>query len=357
MSLQPPKQFNIDQPATRDSPRGRTSEVVRVKFGEKTNRKAYAVKRISMPWVADEINARGIVAFTEVCTEMKILQEVDHPFIVKLHWSLWNEKYAVMIFDYYQMDSFLELIESTSKHGMSEEKAKFYSAQLVLAIEYLHETKHIVHRDIKGENILVDNEGYLKVTDFGFSAIDDGKLVNDVVGTITYAAPEILDAGRSRYGNPRPYLRKPTDIYALGVVIYAMLFVKFPYDCDDLESIIRLILGPGVSVPEEHTYVKVVKNGIGKPALFGTQSEKLDMREMLEDMLKRNPKERLTIKQIKDHESWNTPSAWIKPGSNPPKFDWEALQTRKFIAPLRPSKNFRKYIDTESGHEFSKVEL
>ncbi|KAI1697886.1 protein kinase domain-containing protein [Ditylenchus destructor] len=331
ISLQPPKEFNINQPASRDSPRGRTSEVVRVKYREAIfHKKPYAVKRISMPWAVEDMKKKDSVTFTEICTEMKILQQVEHPFIVKLHWSLWNEKYAVMIFDYYQMGSFLDLIASTGP--LSEEKAKFYTAQLVLAIEYLHETKRIVHRDIKGENILVDNEGYLKITDFGKSNMDDGNSVSDYVGTIVYMASEVLAAG-----SPAPYLRKPTDIWSLGVVIYTMLFRKFPYECNDTASILQWISERGVSVPEDHEYLKPGKNGSGKPELLAPRpKEKLEIRQMLLDMFKADPKARLTIKQIKDHDSWNTPSAWIKKGSNPPKFDWEALQTREFQAPIRP---------------------
>ncbi|KAI1698637.1 protein kinase domain-containing protein [Ditylenchus destructor] len=116
-------------------------------------------KRLKVAQNAHDLTAAKRIQYRS--TEMKILQMIEHPFIVKLHWSLWNEKYAVMIFDYYQMDSFFDLIASTGP--LSEEKAKFYTAQLVLAFEYLHETKHIVHRDIKDENILVDNEGYLKI--------------------------------------------------------------------------------------------------------------------------------------------------------------------------------------------------
>ncbi|KAI1698635.1 protein kinase domain-containing protein [Ditylenchus destructor] len=193
----------------------------------------------------------------------------------------------------------------------------------------------------------------LQITDFGFSNIDDGTPVSGFIGTITYAAPEVLHAALP--GSTATYLRKPTDIWSLGVIIYTMLFRKFPYDCDDRPSLLRLIHSTGVIVPRKHEHVKVGENGLGSPVFLGKAREKLEIRKMLQGMFERDPIARLTIKQIKDHASWNTPSAWIKPGSYPPKFDWEALQSRKFPAPIRPSKDFQKYIDTETLYEFDKV--
>lgn len=98
----------------------------------------------------------------------------------------------------------------------TEEQAKFYLAQIILAIEFLHKNK-IIYRDIKPENIILDNKGYIKLTDFGLAKED----ISDEVGTQTfcgtpeYLAPEIIRG--DKYG-------KSVDIWCLGILLYEMLF-------------------------------------------------------------------------------------------------------------------------------------
>ena len=92
-----------------------------------------------------------------------------------------------------------------------EERAKFYAAEIILALEYLHQLD-VVYRDLKPENILMDEGGHIALTDFGMAKIvEDGKKTNSFVGTPEYLAPEIIDC----VGHT-----KPVDWWSLGILMY-----------------------------------------------------------------------------------------------------------------------------------------
>ncbi|CAO3699021.1 unnamed protein product [Rhizopus stolonifer] len=142
--------------------------------------------------------------------EKHILQSVTHPFLVRLWGSCQTSHSFLLAMDYVPGGELFKRIQAKKK--LSEQEAKFYAAEVVLAIEYLH-TQDIIYRDLKPENIMLDSQGHIKLIDFGFA-----KIVHDVTstlcGTPDYLAPEIIKA--------RGYTRA-VDWWALGVLIYEML--------------------------------------------------------------------------------------------------------------------------------------
>ena len=111
--------------------------------------------------------------------------------------------------------------QRTNKRGFPEELAKFYAAQMVLALEYLHNNE-VVYRDFKPENILIDSEGYIRLTDFGLSKIgmkEDGR-TKTFCGTLEYMAPEMIK--NDNYDSS-------VDWFAFGLVLYEMLEGKSPF--------------------------------------------------------------------------------------------------------------------------------
>jgi len=112
------------------------------------------------------------------------------------------------------------------EESFTEERAKMYAAEVVLALEELH--KHnTLYRDLKPENILIDEEGHVALTDFGLSkeGVDDKMITTSFCGTPAYLAPEIIT--QSGY-------KKTVDWYSLGVLVYEMLTGKVPYTGKDM---------------------------------------------------------------------------------------------------------------------------
>lgn len=106
------------------------------------------------------------------------------------------------------------------KTDMTEHEAKLIFKQIVSGIKHLHDNG-IVHRDIKDENVIVDSNGFVKIIDFGSAAYVKSGPFDVFVGTIDYAAPEVLGG--------EPYEGKPQDIWAIGVLLYTIIFKENPF--------------------------------------------------------------------------------------------------------------------------------
>ena len=115
---------------------------------------------------------------------------LDHPFIVKLHYAFQTKIKLYLIMDFMIGGELFYLLKRCSR--FNEQRAKFYIAEIVLALEHLH-SKGIIYRDLKPENILLDGEGHVKITDFGLAKVDfkDGEIARTICGTVEYMAPEI----------------------------------------------------------------------------------------------------------------------------------------------------------------------
>lgn len=140
-----------------------------------------------------------------------MLAKVHHPFIVQLHWSFQNDQKLFFVLDYCPGGELFGLL--SKRNRLTEDQARFYAAQLVLALEYLH-SKDILYRDLKPENVMLDKRGYVKLTDFGLSRFKLTEKDVSVCGTPEYLAPEIIQ--KSGHG-------KEVDWWCLGCLIYEMV--------------------------------------------------------------------------------------------------------------------------------------
>ncbi len=146
--------------------------------------------------------------------ERKILALLNHPFIIKLKFAFQNTKKLYFVMEYHNGG---ELFYHMKKKDIfSEADAKFYISQIILAIEFLH-SKKIIYRDLKPENIILDEFGYIKLTDFGLAKdnITSDNIAQTICGTTDYLAPEIIMG--EKYG-------KSVDIWCIGILLYEMLF-------------------------------------------------------------------------------------------------------------------------------------
>lgn len=174
-------------------------------------------------------------------TERYVLGEVKHPFIIQMKYAFQNKEKLYFALEYCPGG---ELFYHLQKVGeFDEDVAKFYAAQLVLVIGHLHE-HDIIYRDLKPENVLIAQDGYVKVADFGLSKaeIKGDKDAKSFCGTPEYLAPEILK--KKGYG-------KAVDWWMLGSMIYEMLVGLPPFYLKEREKLFKAIANMEPEYPSD----------------------------------------------------------------------------------------------------------
>lgn len=228
--------------------------------------------------------------------ERDILIHANHPFVAKLHCAFQDAKKLYFALEYCGGGELFNLL--SKKRYFTEDQTRFYAAQILLAIEHLH-SKDIIYRDLKPENVLIDKDGYIKITDFGLSKQNvKEREAHSVCGTPEYLAPETIMKGG--HG-------KEVDWWALGCIIYEMITGNPPFYSDDRDKLFDQI-----------------KFG----AVKFTSRFSPPLRELLSGLFMKDPDQRLGhgvdgAKKIKTH-SWFV-------GVN-----WDALLNKKIKAPFIP---------------------
>ena len=146
------------------------------------------------------------------------MMECESPFLVGMDYLFQNQTRLYFVMPFIKGGELFKIMEKHKR--LSEETVKFYAAQLIIAIGYLHD-RDIAHRDLKTENILIEEDGYLKLIDYGLAKrLKDDQLTKSFCGTPEYLAPEtILQTGHG----------KPVDWWALGVLMYELLVGITPF--------------------------------------------------------------------------------------------------------------------------------
>ncbi|XP_035685983.1 ribosomal protein S6 kinase alpha-3-like isoform X3 [Branchiostoma floridae] len=242
--------------------------------------------------------------------ERDILVDVNHPFIVKMHYAFQTEGKLYLILDFLRGG---DLFTRLSKEVMfTEEDVKFYLAELALALDHLH-SLGIIYRDLKPENILLDADGHIKLTDFGLSkeAIEDKKAYS-FCGTVEYMAPEVVN----RRGH-----NHTADWWSYGVLMFEMLTGALPFQGQNRKDTMTMIL----------------KAKLGMPQFLSPEAQSL-----LRMLFKRNPQNRLGagadgVEEIKRHNFFAS-------------IDWEKLLKKQVPPPFKPAVTRDEdafYFDTE----------
>jgi len=188
---------------------------------------------------------------------------VSHPCVVKLYTGASDERYVYHIMEYLPGGDLFEMVCTVG--ALPEKLTRKYTSQLILAVEHLH-SKHILHNDIKLENLLLDNVDRVKLTDFGLATYEyDPKKARTINGTPEYIAPEIiLDKSSTR----------ASDWWSVGVCIFEMLTGFLPFDMKD-------------SDPTHVTFQKILQSTLVIPDVITPLAADLLLRLLQVDNSKR----------------------------------------------------------------------
>ena len=260
---------------------------------KKDTKRVYAMKVLSKKLivkkneVAHTIGERNILVSTATNAS---------PFIVSLKFSFQTPTDLYLVTDFMSGG---ELFWHLQKEGrFSEDRAKFYIAELVLALEYLHD-HDIVYRDLKPENIMLDANGHIALCDFGLSKADLKGRTNTFCGTTEYLAPELLldETGYT----------KMVDFWSLGVLIFEMCCGWSPFFAEDNQKMYQKIAFGKVKFPRD----------VLSP----------EGRSFVKGLLNRNPKHRLGA--IDDGRELRVHPFFAD-------IDWDALRQKKIPPPFKP---------------------
>lgn len=219
--------------------RGAFGKVMLVRKKTDASSKLYALKSLKK---ADLVKAHQVEHTT---TERYVLEEINSPFLVHLSYAFQTKDKLYIVMDYLTGGEMFFWLKKQSR--FAESRAKLYMAECVLAIEAMHE-KNIIHRDLKPENILLDKEGHLKIVDYGLAkggitssgANDGGVKTKTFCGTPEYVAPELIEN--------RPH-GKAVDWWALGAILYEMLYGLPPFYDSNTNTMYRKILHDSLKFP------------------------------------------------------------------------------------------------------------
>ncbi|KAJ8470025.1 hypothetical protein ONZ51_g8601 [Trametes cubensis] len=269
-------------------------------YALKTIRKQYIVQR-------NEI--------THTLAERLVLARVNNPFIVPLKFSFQSEQKLYLVLAFVNGGELFHHLQREQR--FNEERSRFYSAELLLALEHLHELD-VVYRDLKPENILLDYTGHIALCDFGLCKLNmkDSDKTNTFCGTPEYLAPEIL-CGQG--------YNKTIDWWTLGVLLYEMLSGLPPFYDENTDSM----------------YQKILHD----PLVFGDDIG-AEARSILTGLLTRDPTQRLGVngaEEIKSHPFFAN------------HIDFHKLIQKKIQPPFKPSvsspvdvSNFDTVFTTEA---------
>lgn len=256
----------------------------------KGNKNLYALKTIDRKKIDNEKVQDSLIL------ERKVLMQLDHMMILKLIKTFKDEKRLYFLLEYVRGQDLFDVIRELGL--VSNSDSQFYAACLIIIFEHLHE-RDIVYRDLKPENVMVDEEGYPKLIDFGTAKIVHGRTYT-MIGTPHYMAPEVI-LGKG-YGIS-------ADYWSLGIMIFEFLCGGVPFGENESDSYA--------------IYEKVLQANYSYPSHSKPTNE---AKSFIEQLLNKNSGMRSggSFENLRMH-------AWIK------DMDWEGLMEKKIEAPYVPT--------------------
>jgi serine/threonine protein kinase len=248
-----------------------------------------------------------------VMNEQEIMESLDHPFIMKIHYSFTTKNYLNLVLDFCPGGELFFHIVKMKR--LKENVAKFYIAEIILAIEHLHDND-ILYRDLKPENVLIDYDGHIKLTDFGLSAM----------GFTRYSKSKVF-CGSPEYMTPEMILKdnytRMIDYYAIGALLYEMIGGIPPFYSNKRKVLFDNIINKEIKFYKE----------------FSSKA-----RDLIKKLLAKDPNERMGstngMQEVKNHAFFH-------------EVDWDLLYDKNIVPPYKPSmrqKNFSEEFTSIPVH-------
>lgn len=208
--------------------------------------------------------------------EIKLMERLNHPHVIRMLEMIDSPKRIHIVMEHAGGGNLCSYVKA--RRRLPEHEARKIFIQLLLGVEYMHDLG-IIHRDIKLENVLFDEDRNMKLVDFGFSVAcrDPNKRLKIFCGTPSYMAPEIVLR--------QEYLGRPVDVWSLGVLLYACLCGCFPFVAKSYPELYKKIAAAHLRLPDHLSH---------------------SSRDLLRRMLHPDPTKRLTLARVRRHP-------WVKP--------------------------------------------
>eukprot|EP01118_Nematostelium_gracile_P004408 TRINITY_DN1515_c0_g1_i2.p1 TRINITY_DN1515_c0_g1~~TRINITY_DN1515_c0_g1_i2.p1 ORF type:complete len:636 (+),score=184.40 TRINITY_DN1515_c0_g1_i2:1123-3030(+) len=235
--------------------------------------------------------------FEHTLTERNILATLVHPFLIGLHFSFQTQDKLFFVMDFINGgDIFFHL---QNDHNFPADRARFYAAQIICGMQYLHQ-QGVIYRDLKAENLILNDDGYVLMTDFGISKTGlntDTSKATTFCGTPEYLAPEILD------GNG---YTKAVDWWAVGILLFEMLSGNPPFYSQNIQTMYSKISAAQLNFPDRPSFDEATK-------------------DIISQLLEKDPEKRLQYAlNIRSHRYFKT-------------IDWELLLQKRLTPPYMPN--------------------
>jgi serine/threonine protein kinase len=274
---------------------GRTGKVGLVKMDRAKYCVIKSIRKNGMLFQNNEL--RHLIA------EREALYDLNHTFCMRLFAEFEDQGHAYFAFEYVPGGELRSLLVSNQK--LSSDAARFYASEILLALEHMH-SLHIVHRDLRPENILIDEEGHIKLVDFGYAmkttSTTNGKLYT-ICCPAPYLSPELLNSKyQGGYG-------KEVDLWAFAVVLYEMMVGHTPF----------ALLGED---SQYEIFLAILESRIQYPTFFDSSAK-----ELLKEMFLPEIDKRLqTVQGVKEHGYF----------ADHALCDWTAVVHRRLRPPFVP---------------------
>ena len=289
------------------------------KIQSKKTKQIYALKEMSKLKIIDKKSEKSINS------EREFLAKLNHPFIVNMHYAFQDKDNLYLVMDLLSGGDLRYHV--TRYRKFSEEQTRFFIANMVYALQYIHE-HNVIHRDLKPENLVLDEKGYLRITDFGIAKENQKDNSSETSGTPGYMAPEVMQAKNHSFS---------VDFFAVGVIGYEFMLGERPFNGKNRKEIKEQMLSTSAKIKTEN-----IPEGWSS-----------DSAEFINLLLKRKEEKRLGYKEgaieLMNH-------SWLK------YYPWTELKNKKLLAPYIPEgkenfdRNYCEIIDQVSEETQSRYD-